>query len=82
MKFAFGVKVQDKITGFQGTVTGYTSYITGCSQYLVQPPVKMTGEFVEPRWIDEDRLKAVEGAEPISLWERKGLGPDMPAPIR
>ena len=56
--FIFGhrVTVFDVVTGFQGIVTSRCDNITGCNQYLVQPPVK-DGNFVEPQWFDEQRLK-------------------------
>ncbi len=79
-KFKFGAKVRETITGFSGTVTGFTTYITGCTQYLVQPAMKESGDFQEPRWWDEDRLE-VTAADPINLQPKKN-GADLPAPIR
>lgn len=72
-------RVKDQITGFSGVVTGRCEYITGCTQLLVQPPVKDNGDFVESRWVDEDRL-ALAG-EPIEFTV-KTAGPDKPAPKR
>lgn len=56
MKIELGMTVTDKITGFSGVVTGRCEYISGCHQVLIQPRVKDTGEFVDSRWMDEDRL--------------------------
>lgn len=81
MRFALGSSVKDKVTGFIGVATGYVQYITGCNQYLVQPAVKADGEFVEGRWVDEQRLEAAEGAV-IELENAAAPGPDMPPPIR
>lgn len=81
MKIEFGDKVQDSITGFVGTVTGRTEYITGCDQYLVQPPVKAdSGDFVEARWIDVDRLEVVEAKKKKFAVTRAGA--DKPAPVK
>ena len=62
----FGQKAKDKITGFEGILTGKCNYITGCSQWLVSPPVK-DGDFKEAKWIDEQRLEVIEGAEILVL---------------
>lgn len=80
MKVTLGHTVSDAITGFTGIVTGRCEYITGCTQALVQPRVKEDGDFVESRWIDEDRLTVVSD-EPIVLDVKKN-GPDKPAPRR
>lgn len=86
-RIGFGVTVKDCITGFSGVVTGFTTYITGCNQYLIQPPVKESGEFQEGRWYDEARLQPVLDKSVIELPEQKipakqTSGPDKPAPIR
>ena len=80
MKIEIGQKVKDKLTGFTGLVTGRCEYITGCTQLLVQPPVKADGDFVESRWLDEDRGVVVD-AEKVSL-AVSNAGPDKPAPRR
>jgi hypothetical protein len=51
-----GDNIQDAISGFTGIATALAVYITGCKQVLVQPPMKATGEFVESRWFDMDRM--------------------------
>jgi len=80
MNVALGQKVKDRITGFTGMVTGRCEYITGCAQLLVQPPVKADGDFVESRWLDEDRAEVLKD-ERFSLTV-KAPGPDKPAPRR
>jgi hypothetical protein len=80
MTIELGQKVQDSITGFAGLVTGRCEYITGCNQVLIQPPIKKEGDFQEPRWMDEDRLKILDSNKltlPVTA-----PGPDKPAPIR
>lgn len=79
-KIQFGVTAKDRISGFKGVVTGFSNYITGCASYLVQPPVKADGDFVESRWVDEDRL-VVEDA-PIVELKVETNGADKPAPRR
>lgn len=83
MKLSIGSKVRDKITGFEGVVTGKASYITGCDQYLVQPPVKADGDFVEGKWCDDGRLTVIEenavAAEDVT---GDANGADIPAPIK
>lgn len=77
LKPKIGDLVQDSITKFKGAVTGITEYITGCRQFLVQPPLKK-GDFVEARWIDEDRLKVLKSNHLTLAVERNGF--DKPAP--
>lgn len=79
-----GIIARDSITGFEGRVTAICEYITGCHQALVQPRVKDDGTFVEPRWIDLDRLTEQLGA-PFELPAKQGgstPGFDLEAPAR
>ena len=76
-----GVKVKDKITGFEGIITGFVTYISGCNQALVVPPVKKDGSLVEAQWFDEQRL-IVTNANAIRLNNDKTPGFDTPAPKR
>lgn len=81
MEICIGVKVRDRITGFEGIVTGHVRYLTGCDQFLVQPPVKEGNDFVEARWFDVNRLDVIE-ADVVRIDTVKAAGPDVPAPIR
>lgn len=82
MKFDFGVKAKDVITGFTGVVTGHTSYISGCSQVLLQPPMGKDGKRPDGEWFDEQRVVPVSGAKKIVLDNSKTPGPDREAPKR
>ena len=55
-----GKTYKDKITGFSGVCTGTCFYLTGCHQALLTPPVKESGEYVEGRWFDFQRLDWVD----------------------
>ena len=82
MNGSIGRRVKDRITGFEGVVTGYCEYITGCNQFLVCPTaMKPGGDYVEPRWFDEQRLVHL-GTEVVKLDNSSHPGPDKPAPIR
>lgn len=81
VKIELGKTVTDAITGFKGIVTGRCEYITGCNQALVTPRAKETGEAIDGRWIDEDRLQIEEGIPAITL-PRTSSGFDAPAPVR
>ena len=81
MAIKLGQKVKDSITGLAGLTTGRCEYITGCTQVLIQPPCKPDGDFVESRWIDEDRLTVVDAAV-FALPSATSNGPDKPAPRR
>lgn len=54
MKFNFGDKLRDTITGFEGRCIGFTAYITGCNQVLLAPTVGDKGEFRDSHWFDEE----------------------------
>lgn len=77
--FEMGFTLKDKITGFKGVVAGRCEYITGCDQYLVQPKTD-NGKWVDSRWLDENRLEAVEGSELIVLDTSKEVGACCEAP--
>ncbi len=80
-RIELGSRVRDQITGFEGVVTGRVEYLTGCAQYLVQPAVKKdSGEWIDARWLDEDRLD--ETADPASAMRVARPGADQPAPVR
>ena len=84
MEFKFkrelGQTVKDQVTGFSGVITGMCFYLTGCVQVLVQSPVK-EDRFVEPRWMDEDRVLAMDDVPILKLTVERN-GPDKPAPAR
>jgi hypothetical protein len=81
-----GKTVVDSITGFTGMAIGHVEYVTGCNQTLVQPRCKPDGDFVESRWMDDERLAAIPGAEvdfgPGSGPVQPGTGSDKEAPRR
>ena len=66
IRFPLGVTVRDRITGFTGVVTGFGTYLTGCDQFLVSPPAKDTGEYVDGHWLDDIRLEQLDVA-PLAL---------------
>jgi hypothetical protein len=78
-KIELGQEVKDRITGFTGFAIGHCEYISGCNQTLVQPPMKGK-DFVDSRWIDDDRLQVTK-TKPISL-KVTNPGFDKPAPRR
>lgn len=89
MKFEFGTKVRDVITGFEGYVTGVSAYMTGCNQYSIVNEADKSGEY-KLHWFDESRLQVVKGGkkkilppDPAVGKTRKPGGPAIhPAPIR
>ena len=50
-----GMKVKDKVSGFQGIVTGVASYLTGCDRACVESETAPDKSF----WIDFPRLRQV-----------------------
>lgn len=79
-----GQKATDKLTGFTGKVTGQARYITGCDQFLVQPPCKEDGTYVDGRWFDENRLGFVEepDEEKVEIDTSQDIGACDEAPIK
>lgn len=63
-KFSVGEKVENFITGFQGTITGECYYLSGCRQYLVRPRmvIKDGEQHKQPdaHWFDEEVLKLLD----------------------
>lgn len=56
MAVKLGEKARDQASGFAGTVTGTAQYFKGRNRALVQPQCRPGGDFVKPRWFDDDRL--------------------------
>ena len=81
MGIQLGSTVKDSITGFRGIATGRCEYISGCNQVLVQPEVNEKGDFVEARWLDEQRLTA-DNLPLVTLDNGETPGFDVPAPVR
>lgn len=82
-RFQLGVKLRDRITGFEGRATASCAYITGCDQYLIQPQTKEDGSWVDARWFDDNRLELVDStAVTLETLEDKKTGPCEPAPIK
>lgn len=52
-----GMKVRDRVTGFQGVAVSYVQYLTGCNQYGVTPPVGADGKYPACEYFDEQRLE-------------------------
>lgn len=89
MRYTFGDKAKDKITGFEGIVTGFTRFITGCDQYCLTPQgVDKEGKTVESKWFDENRIEitakqvvvieSVQASEPMRTGG-PGYGSERPA---
>lgn len=55
-----GIKVRDKITGFEGVVSGRCQHLTGCDTYGVTPKVDKDGKVQDTHWFDQHRLEVVE----------------------
>jgi hypothetical protein len=50
-----GLKVKDKVTGFEGVVTSISFDLYGCIQVVVTPPAE-AGKQEDSRWYDVTRL--------------------------
>ena len=70
-KFANGITVKDKLTGFKGIIVGQARYLTGCDQYALQAEMK-DGDIKDSKWFDEGRLETVKGAKKFTEEDVKG----------
>lgn len=62
---ALGSKVRDVIGWFDGIAVARVEWLSGVVQYLVTPPgTDAHGVRLENQWIDEMRLRVLEGPEP------------------
>jgi len=68
---AFGSKVEDKVTGFQGIVTCCIQHMHDCIRYGVQPEAEEGKVPPKARYIDGPDLKVIAPPRP-----------DLPAPIK
>jgi hypothetical protein len=59
-----GLKVTDKVTGFDGVVTSIAFDLYGCIQAIVTPGEGKDGKQEDSRWFDVQRL-TVTGKEPV-----------------
>ncbi len=58
--FEFGVKVRDKVTGFEGIVLARIKYKYTSDRYAVQPRIGKSGEYPEIETFDEEDLKQID----------------------
>jgi hypothetical protein len=54
-----GLKVRDKVTGFEGVVESVSFDLYGCVQAVVKPAAK-DGEIKDGRWHDIQRLEVID----------------------
>lgn len=62
MTIPMGVRVRDRLTGFEGFATGYCKYLTGCTQILITADSLQKDEdkFRRENWVDEIYVEVVE----------------------
>jgi len=77
-----GLKVRDRVTGFEGVVTSVSFDLYGCIQVVINPGLQPDGKLGESLWFDVGRLDA-KSAEPVMERPDFGIekGPaEKPAP--
>ena len=62
-----GLKVRDKITGFEGIVSSVSFDLYGCIQTVVSPAVDKDMKKENDRWFDTTRLEILENSPVMSL---------------
>lgn len=59
-----GMKVTDRVTGFQGVVTSISFDLYGCIQVTVHPGLDGDKKMMDPNWFDIGRLET-KGTKPV-----------------
>lgn len=54
-----GMKVRDRVSGFEGVVESVSFDLYGCVQTVVKPPAK-DGDAKDGRWFDIQRLEVTD----------------------
>lgn len=73
---ALGIRVRDKVTGFEGVIIGRYQALTGCDQYEVQPPTH-ENKIEHSRYFDELRLMVTD-SDPVLVDPRKTVAGPVP----
>lgn len=73
-----GLKVKDKVTGFEGVAVARIEYLNGCVQYGVKPKVGKDGKIADIEYIDENQLKIISGGIVIKKKDTGGIMHDAP----
>lgn len=72
-----GLKVRDKVTGFEGVVTTVSFDLYGCVQVVVSPPVK-DGDLKDGRWFDIQRLEILDTTPVMAIPSFEALATPTP----
>ena len=67
MKIKLGVKVRDKVSGFEGVTGARIEYLNGCVRCELIPPVDKEGKSRESEFYDEARLEVVKDTAPVKV---------------
>ena len=59
-----GLKVRDRVTGFDGVVSSVSFDLYGCVMCVVTPPAKAGEKKADSEWFDHKRLEIL-GKEPV-----------------
>lgn len=72
-----GLKVRDRVTGFEGVVASVCYDLYGCIQAVVSPAVK-DGELKDGRWFDVKRLEVLDT---VPVMELPDFAVSSPKPV-
>lgn len=54
-----GMRVRDKVSGFEGVAVARTDWLSGCTRYSLQPKVDKDGKLPDVQGFDEPQLEVV-----------------------
>jgi hypothetical protein len=59
-RFELGVKLRDKVSGFEGIAIARVEHLNGCTQYGISGKVGDDGKMPESYYIDHTQLEQID----------------------
>lgn len=82
-RFELGVRVRDKVTGYEGIAIARVEHLNGCTQYGVSGKVGEDGKMPESYYIDHTQLEQIDkGIEVKDTADTGGSTTKMPGRTR
>lgn len=75
-----GLKVRDRVTGFEGIAVARIEYLTGCMQIGISPPVDKEGKLQDTSYFDHTRVEVVDVKPVLNQTNQDRGGPNRDCP--
>lgn len=76
-----GLRIRDKVTGYEGVVTSVSFDLYGCIQIIINPGQDKDGKLRDQIWLDVARLEVLD-TTPVMPVPNYDYGPVAPAVSR